>query len=74
MDVIKPGSRVSLPQAEIVNATVRQVCIAEDGLTYQVVWWSGMTRNEAWVAAYEVSADQPAYVPVGFVVPKRAES
>ncbi|HYE77947.1 MAG TPA: hypothetical protein VEI97_08175 [bacterium] len=72
--VIRPGSKVALPQAEIINATVRQVIIGEtDQITYQVVWWCGGSRHEQWVSAYEVSAEVPELLPVGFLVPKKAD-
>jgi len=73
LNVIRPGTKVSLPQAEIVNAVVLQVNIsAKDKVQYQVAWWNSHDRKEAWVDELEVSAEVPDFVPVGFVVPKRS--
>jgi hypothetical protein len=70
MNVLRPGTKVSLPQGEIVNALVNQVCIAaNDHVTYQVVWWAGADHKEAWVHAHEVSAEIPEWIPIDFVVP-----
>jgi len=74
MQVIRPGTKVSLPQAELVNVLVNQVCITtNDHVTYQVVWWVGGERRDSWVQAHEVSAEVPDWVPVGFIIPKRDE-
>ena len=66
MQVIKPGSRVCLPDGEIRNARVRAVEIRECGVSYQVCWWVNGERNEAWLASFEVQAEPVDYVPVGF--------
>lgn len=74
IEVIRPGTKVSLPQAEIVNAVVIAAMIqTNDRVRYLCVWWSGAERKEEWVEACEVSAEVPAWVPVGFVVPKRSD-
>jgi hypothetical protein len=57
--VIAPGSPVLL--AGEIRATVVAVAV-RDGphINYQVVWWSGLDRNEVWVCAAEVTASDGA--------------
>ena len=47
---------------------VAEVCIAQSGITYRVVWWTGHERKSEWVADFEVccGADTPR-TPIGFV-------
>jgi len=47
-------------KAQVTGATIR-----EGGkVSYEVVWWSGTTRNCVWVEACEVVADAPDARPV----------
>jgi hypothetical protein len=69
ISVIRPGSMVSIPHGEISQAFVTQVAIFGDNhITYRVMWWDQGERVEAWLEAFEVSAEPPNWMPVGFVL------
>jgi len=66
--VFKPGSKVTI--GGDIAATVKQVCLQSDGVTYEIVWWSERTRNTQWFADFEVNAPKdgkPELGKVGFV-------
>ncbi len=50
--VFAPSSWVTI--GDDCPATVRQVCLTTDGVTYECVWWEGRERKIAWLADYEV--------------------
>ena len=55
MLVYKPGSFVNIgPMAAIIIA----VMVKQDHVTYQIVVWDGMTRNEYWIEAFEIVESQ----------------
>ena len=69
--VIPPGTLVHLPQAEIKDAMVIAVQIkSNNSISYNVCWWAGRERKEAWLEECEVSTDEPKYAHVGFIKPK----
>lgn len=45
---------------DYVPATVIAVTIRKTGVQYQVSWWSGNDRREAWVEECEISTDNEA--------------
>lgn len=52
IEVIKPGDAVKLND---LDAMVLQVCIqSQDRISYEVAWYSGSTRNTAWVSDFEI--------------------
>lgn len=52
MKVHKPGSYLLLHSEQKVQ--VLSVQIKESGVTYEVMWWSGETRNTAWISECEI--------------------
>lgn len=71
-DVFAPGAAVAIGGGEIM-ATVLTVSIRENGTQYEVSWWDGRQRLEAWVTAAEVAPipNTPAACRVGFRVPPK---
>jgi hypothetical protein len=66
LQVFKPGTTVTV--GDDVPAIVRQACIAADGVTYEVAWWSDRTRIVQWLSEHEVKArDRTELRKVGFV-------
>lgn len=69
IEVLPVGSKVRFIDEGRVGI-VTQVCIqADEKVSYEVAWWSGGTRNIAWVSAVEISPESPAANQrIGFVV------
>lgn len=68
INVIPVGTPVLIgyPKQEI-PATIRQVCISADEVTYQAVYYDGRTRKSEWVTEAEIKlAPNLAPQPVGF--------
>jgi hypothetical protein len=71
MNVVKPGSKVWIPRGEIKDAIVSCVQItSNERVLYLVTWWVGTDRKEQWLEEFEISTEQPNFIPVGFIVPK----
>jgi hypothetical protein len=65
LSVFKPGTKVTI--GNDITAQVRQVCIQEDGITYEVIWWSDRERKTQWLSAFEVEPlKETTLIPVGF--------
>lgn len=71
MTVHAPGSAVAIgPDAStpaiVLAATIRGGG-ADDGpaVSYDVAWWDGASRNQAWLAACEVYGPEPE-MAIGF--------
>lgn len=58
--IIRPGSEVTLPSSPKAKATVLAAAIYPGRrVTYQVAWWEGRTRQEAWVESVEIAEGAP---------------
>lgn len=59
------GSEVAI--GEDITAKVLQVCISGKGVTYEVAWFDGNSRNTAWVHDCETTpADENKRICIGF--------
>lgn len=65
MEVIKPGSKVLI--AGNVDATILTVSIRHDSVSYEVVWWSGLTRTTAWLEPFEITIGELTPLLIGFM-------
>lgn len=65
IEVYQPGLGVEI--GEGVKARIAQVAISETGLQYEVVWWSGDTRQSAWVAPSEINAPPVEKKKISFI-------
>lgn len=66
--VLPIGTKVTIGcERERIAAEVQAITIRGESVTYEVVWWSGRERKEAWIPAGQVNAvsDQPR-MQVGF--------
>lgn len=66
MVIFEPGTDVFMGP-ESVKATVLTATIGIGGMvTYEVVWWSGSSRNVAVVAACELHSVRTPKAKIGF--------
>lgn len=68
LSVVPPGTHVRFVNAKEVVAVVLQVALTGDEprVQYEVAFWSGNTRSTCWVDDFEVSADVPERLRIGF--------
>lgn len=68
MEIIPIGAPVRLKAAGIpVPAQVTAATIREGGkVTYEVVWWTGTTREQQWVESCEIEPDAADRTAIGF--------
>lgn len=63
LKIWEPGCEVRLGT---IPALISQVAIHPFGcITYQVIWWSGNDRKEAWVEAFEITGPSKE-ISIGF--------
>jgi hypothetical protein len=56
MKVLQTGTRIELGDGEI-SAVVLACCIRGDLVTYEVAWYDGGARHEAWVQEQEIETE-----------------
>ena len=65
MKVIKPGHTCELDDK--ITATVNGVWIDGETVKYQVSWWCGRDRKQAWVMAEEImEIESSSNMTIGF--------
>lgn len=54
--------------ADDIPGIITAVCLREDRLTYEVVWWDRFTRNCQWLDECEIKCSKPKTARMGFRV------
>lgn len=66
MNVIKPGTKVTLRDNEELEARVVAVILCDTGVRYEVSWWNGNSREVKEFPESDVTADKKDKITLGF--------